>query len=709
ASVRDETFGLREIAIKDGHLHLNGKPVALFGYTGVGAYFQFNLIADTAALKTYQVDRLKQLNGIAFRCHQNPLLRSWLDLCDRNGILVLCEFDNFPDTQIQPTDTIENPYDRPGYWANFKREAAGLVSDRFNHPSIVMWSATNEGNGFSDWERANLYPFVKQQDSTRPVIFSSDVTPDVADTHNFCGNWWGTQADFDRIEGDMAATYKDRLYGCTEFGQYQFGANFYGEKARDKTRPPEYERDFGQLLMEQIETLRRLRSGLILPFCVPYRPPQGNADNTPFVPNEQFEAMRQAYAPLGLSLNTNNRHAVAGTEITLPVWIYSDAENTGGDVNISLVLLDKHPGFGWDGKKLEGVAVLASATATTKLPAWGCVQQDLKLKLPAAPVAGVLAAVLTYADQAPAPVMAISFRPLSTYAPLPKPAKPLVVEVLESGTAISAWLKARGHTVEPLMTEKKPDVIVIGEDMLTSGYLRMYQFMTLMRVKNGARLVILEQPRWNTSAFANDMLNGLEANPTRGSVEALFPDTAVEALFGTAADYRRLNGLEGIALRTGLTPPPPVAAAPAPEKIPTGQLPMPKETPAAPATPANPTTPAPTPVPAPAPAPTAPPAAPAAGAPGHPPIPGSIPPAAGPWKTWLAGYSHGLKKPDIAVACRTWEQGEVIACQVPLSTRLDAANHPSDYDPVVERLLQVLIESPRQPATPPAAATTPAP
>ncbi|HTL51810.1 MAG TPA: hypothetical protein VL860_04450, partial [Planctomycetota bacterium] len=55
ASVRDETFGLREIAIKDGHLQLNCKPVALFGYTGVGAYFQFNLIADSAALKTYQV------------------------------------------------------------------------------------------------------------------------------------------------------------------------------------------------------------------------------------------------------------------------------------------------------------------------------------------------------------------------------------------------------------------------------------------------------------------------------------------------------------------------------------------------------------------------------------------------------------------------------------------------------------------------------
>lgn len=696
AAVREDRFGLREVAIKGTRLEINGQPYSLFGYTGVGAYYNFDLIADPAKLTEFQVTHFKAMNGVAFRCHQNPLTRAWLDLCDRHGVLVICEFHNFPDRQIQPIDTIENPYERKEFWTNFRQEIADLVQDRFNHPAIVVWSATNEGNGFSDWERAHLYPWVKQQDTTRPVMFSSDVTPEIADTHNFCGNWWGTHADFERIETDLAAAFPDRLFGCTEFGQYQFGANLYGEQVRTKTRPPEFDRDFAQLLMEDIEVLRRLRSGLILPFCVPHRPRQ---DDQPFAPDERFLAMKSAYAPLSLSLNRSRRHAVSQQTLNLPVMVYSDAADAQGDLQIDLYLLPEHPGYGWDGR-LQDRTALATATAVAAVNPFAAANLDVQLTLPAVadkPLAAVLAAVLRRKDAPPAaPALAVSYRPLTIYPPIPAlaPAAKRIVAVLEQGNEIATWLQARGHTVVPIMTDRNPDVIVIGPDMLSSGYLGMYQFMSLMRIKNGARLVILEQRLWTADAFANDLLTGLESAAPRAAIEALFPAATAAAQIGSAADFRKLNGLGGVALRTALHPPKPVAAAVPPPA--TNLAPVPNEPPATGTVQPPTVAPAPPPTAPAASAATPPPAAPAATDDDDTwPVPGAIPPAASPWETLLCGYSRGLKQPDIALARRTYEKGEVFACQIPLVARLNVTGHPDAYDPVAERLFIHLIESPR--------------
>ena len=113
ASVREESFGFREITIRDGHVQINGRRVALHGFTGgIWPYDAFISRGADDDFKKWQVTLFRAMHGRAFRCHMEPMPREWLDLCDRNGILVIPEFPNFPDIQRQPNWSLESPYDR---------------------------------------------------------------------------------------------------------------------------------------------------------------------------------------------------------------------------------------------------------------------------------------------------------------------------------------------------------------------------------------------------------------------------------------------------------------------------------------------------------------------------------------------------------------------------------------------------------------------
>ncbi len=146
-NVREETFGFRDVAVKGGKFFLNGRRMALMGYTGVWSYSNHEFMRKAKALRNHQVLLFRAMNGNAFRSHQDPLARTWLDLCDREGILVVCEFSHFPDMQRLPKWSLNSPYDRPRFVKNLYRDIRGVMHNRFNHPSIIMWSATNEGNG----------------------------------------------------------------------------------------------------------------------------------------------------------------------------------------------------------------------------------------------------------------------------------------------------------------------------------------------------------------------------------------------------------------------------------------------------------------------------------------------------------------------------------------------------------------------------------
>lgn len=126
------TTGFREVAFDaDKGFLLNGKPMELKGvnlhqdHAGVGA-------AIPDALQAWRIQQLKQFGCNAYRASHNPMTPALLDICDREGILVIDE-NRLTGINAEHLRLLENMIKR----------------DR-NHPSIILWSDGNEEWGIEN-------------------------------------------------------------------------------------------------------------------------------------------------------------------------------------------------------------------------------------------------------------------------------------------------------------------------------------------------------------------------------------------------------------------------------------------------------------------------------------------------------------------------------------------------------------------------------
>ena len=126
------TTGIRDVEFgADRGFLLNGKEVELKGvnmhqdHAGVGA-------AIPEALMAWRIKQLKKLGCNAYRASHNPMTPAQLDICDREGILVIDE-NRLSGINTEHLRLLENMIKR----------------DR-NHPSIVLWSDGNEEWGMEN-------------------------------------------------------------------------------------------------------------------------------------------------------------------------------------------------------------------------------------------------------------------------------------------------------------------------------------------------------------------------------------------------------------------------------------------------------------------------------------------------------------------------------------------------------------------------------
>ncbi len=126
------TTGIRDVEFDaDRGFLLNGKEVELKGvnmhqdHAGVGA-------AIPEALMAWRIKQLKKLGCNAYRASHNPMTPAQLDICDREGILVIDE-NRLAGINTEHLRLLENMIKR----------------DR-NHPSIVLWSDGNEEWGMEN-------------------------------------------------------------------------------------------------------------------------------------------------------------------------------------------------------------------------------------------------------------------------------------------------------------------------------------------------------------------------------------------------------------------------------------------------------------------------------------------------------------------------------------------------------------------------------
>ncbi len=130
--VYETTLGIRKVEFdaERGFL-LNGEPLKLKGvnihqdHAGVGS-------AIPEALMAWRIKQLKKFGCNAYRSSHNPMTPALLDICDREGILVIDE-NRLSGINDEHLRLLENMIRR----------------DR-NHPSVILWSDGNEEWGMEN-------------------------------------------------------------------------------------------------------------------------------------------------------------------------------------------------------------------------------------------------------------------------------------------------------------------------------------------------------------------------------------------------------------------------------------------------------------------------------------------------------------------------------------------------------------------------------
>lgn len=129
-------IGIRTIAVKDGTLLLNGRPVKLNGF---GRHEDF--IASGRGLnlplmvKDYQLMRWVGANS--YRTSHYPYSEEEMQLADREGFLII---DETPAVSLQ----FENEENAAARLKVCQQQLGELIARDKNHPSVIAWSVANE-------------------------------------------------------------------------------------------------------------------------------------------------------------------------------------------------------------------------------------------------------------------------------------------------------------------------------------------------------------------------------------------------------------------------------------------------------------------------------------------------------------------------------------------------------------------------------------
>lgn len=144
----EQTFGVRTIEVKGTQFLINGKP---FYFKGFGKHEDSNYHGRgiDEVLNVKDLSLLKWMGANSFRTSHYPYSEEMMNLCDREGIVVIDEVPavgvnmNFGASKgAEPVDTFavlrthEHHHD----------VIVDMIARDKNHPCVVMWSIANESD-----------------------------------------------------------------------------------------------------------------------------------------------------------------------------------------------------------------------------------------------------------------------------------------------------------------------------------------------------------------------------------------------------------------------------------------------------------------------------------------------------------------------------------------------------------------------------------
>jgi len=172
--------GFREVAIRDGHLLVNGRPVLIRGVNrhefdpDLGQVVtRDRMIQDIVLMKRNNINAVRT-------CHY-PDVPEWYALCDEYGLYIVDEanLESHGQMHVLITEGALPLADEPDWQAAHLDRTVRMYERDKNHACVIVWSLGNEC-AFGEAFRAD-YRWLKAHDSTRPVLYERHHSGEATD------------------------------------------------------------------------------------------------------------------------------------------------------------------------------------------------------------------------------------------------------------------------------------------------------------------------------------------------------------------------------------------------------------------------------------------------------------------------------------------------------------------------------------------------
>ncbi len=236
-----QSFGIRrlEFSVEEG-MKLNGREITM---KGACFHHDHGLLGAAAypAAEERKLRIIKELGYQAIRTSHNPVSETFLDLCDRLGLLVLEEAF---DTWLKPKTGNDYAIHFRDHW---QEDLTAMVRRDRNHPCIFAWSVGNEikemeGSSLGVEIVKNLADCVHSLDLTRPVTVGqhgiidyerAGIDVEDFDFNKLQGNYWTNPGEYNGE--DVWGKQTERHFAKLDLAGYNYLSPRY---EKDRVRYP---------------------------------------------------------------------------------------------------------------------------------------------------------------------------------------------------------------------------------------------------------------------------------------------------------------------------------------------------------------------------------------------------------------------------------------------------------------------------------------
>ncbi|NOX89024.1 MAG: hypothetical protein GXO77_08360 [Calditrichaeota bacterium] len=319
-------FGMRRFEIRKGDFYLNGKRRVLFGsniafHRMLSDQTRGTLPWNAQWIKKALVDIPKAHNMFFFRFHLGHAYNRWYDLADEYGIMLQ---DEWMSWQIS------------GSAEQIRKEFTQWVKENINHPSIVIWDPLNESENKEVTEK--IVPDLKKIDPTRPweiVDFNEDHPYIYSLGPVLNKKKFGFSRSITDLRDSPSPTmvneylwwWLDQDGNPTPLTQIVLERWLGANPSKDAIL-----RHQSFLARELTELWRRLDLDAIMPFV--YLSLRGGATGNWFFgdladlkPKPILKALKNAFSPLGVSVELWDRHFLTSEKREIAVYLFNDDQS----------------------------------------------------------------------------------------------------------------------------------------------------------------------------------------------------------------------------------------------------------------------------------------------------------------------------------------------------------------------------------------------